>query len=179
MKLTASEIRKHTFKSRISGFNPAEVLNFLETIAGEWEESQRQQSELREKIIELETKLKDYLTMEKAIQQTFLQAQETSMKGLENARKEAQLIIQEAEIKAAQIVDKARTDLTTLKEQFTILKAKKDSIVARLKMMLHSELDLIKALEVDEELQLQQSSGNEQEITKAKTEIEEIIKQLE
>lgn len=179
MKTTASEIRNQKFKSKISGYDPKEVSNFLEKIAADWEETQNEHSEMKDKIVELETKLKDYTTMEKAIQQTFLQAQETSTKSLDNARKEAQLIIQEAEIKAGKIIEKARTDLTALKEQLTILKAKKDSIVARLKMMLKSELDLVKALEVDEELQTQITNENEQEQSKVKTEIDEIVKQLE
>lgn len=178
MKITPLDVKKQQFNKVFRGFDPSEVNTYLDIIASELEECQKHIKELTQKNIELETHLKDYRSVEKAMQQTFMQAQETSGKAIENSRKEAQLILQEAEIKAAQIVDKARNELTSLKEQITILKAKKDSIVTRLKMLLNSELDLIKALEVDEELRSADFQEPRQEVSKEKMEIEEIIRNL-
>ncbi|MGA2622304.1 MAG: DivIVA domain-containing protein [Bacteroidota bacterium] len=178
MKLTPVEVKKQEFKKVFRGYDPEEVLAFLDTIATEMDESLSEQRALADRAIELETQLKDYKSIEKAIQQTLMQAQETSAKSMENTRQEAQLILKEAELKAFQMLDKARNDLTVLKEQLTILKAKKDSIVARLKMLLNSELELIRALEVDEELQTK-SSTEPEELSKEKQEIEEIIRSLE
>lgn len=178
MKLTAVEIRKQEFSKTLRGYNPHEVTAFLEIVAAEFEQLQLTNKELSEKITETETALQTYKSIEKAIQQTFMQAQETSGKSIENARKEAQLLLHEAEMKASQILDKARSELTVLKEHMTILKAKKDSIVSRLKMLLNSEMELIKALEIDEELQA--SSGSEHKtMVGEKSEIEDIIRGLE
>ncbi len=179
MKITASEIKHKTFKKKLHGYDTEEVITYLSELASEWEMIRAEQNILKEKVIELETKLKDYTEMEKAIQQTFMQSQETTRKAIENAKKEAQLIIQEAEIKATKMLDKSCSDLITIKEHLTILKAKKESIISRLKMLLNSELELIKALEVDEELQRQSQFENQQEIAKDKSEIEEIMKNLE
>jgi cell division initiation protein len=179
MKLTPLDIKRQQFKKIFRGINPAEVNSFLEIVAAELEESQKSNKDLQQKIVEIETRLKDYAAVEKALQQTFMQAQETTGKAIENARKEAQLIIHEAELKAAQIVEKARNDLTALKEHMTILKAKKDSIGSRLKMLLNSELELIRALEIDEELQSGKDSERSQEFSKEKMEIDEIIKSLD
>lgn len=178
MKVTPLDIKKQQFTKVFRGFDPSEVNAYLDIIATDLEECQKHIKELTHKNIELETHLKDYHSVEKAMQQTFMQAQETSGKAIENARREAQLILQEAEGKAAQIVDKARNELTSLKEQITILKAKKDSIITRLKMLLNSELDLIKALEVDEELRTTNIQDASQEVSKEKIEIEEIIRNL-
>ena len=179
MKLTPIEIKNKRFATKLRGYDPSEVTSYLESVAAMCEEIQKQNARLSDRIVELETKLVDYTSMEKAIQQTFMQAQETGGKAVENSRKEAQLIIHEAELKATQILDKARTDLTTVKEQVTILKARKDSMVARLKMLLNSELDLIKALEVDEAFPSQNEDEVQREISKEKTEIEEILKNLD
>jgi len=179
MKLTPLEIKTKTFTSKLRGCNVKEVTSFLESVASEWDELLKQDAELKKKVVELETRLNDYTSMEKAIQQTFMQAQETSGKAIENTRKEAQLIIHEAELKATQILEKARADLTTMKEQHTILKVKRDSLVTRLKMLLNSELDLIKALEIDEELQTKDKMAAQHEISHEKTEIEDIIKNLD
>lgn len=179
MKMTASEIRNQTFKTKLHGYDTKEVTKYLTELASEFELIQKEQSTLKDKVLELETKLKGYTAMEKAIQQTFMQAQETSNKAIENAKKEAQLIIKEAEMNATRMLDKSHTDLITIKEQLTILKAKKESIISRFKMLLHSELDLIKALEIDEELQNQMQFENQQDSAKDKSEIEDIIKNLE
>jgi len=179
MKLTPIEIKNKRFATKLRGYDPSEVTSYLESVAAMCEEIQKQNARLSDRIVELETKLVDYTSMEKAIQQTFMQAQETGGKAVENSRKEAQLIIHEAELKATQILDKARTDLMTVKEQVTILKARKDSMVARLKMLLNSELDLIKALEVDEAFPSQNEDEVQREISKEKTEIEEILKNLD
>lgn len=178
-KRSGFDIKNQDFKSGFRGYDPDEVDHFLDDLGNDWDELQKECSTLGQKVTELETQVKDFKTMEKALERTFLQAQEATGKSIENARKEAQLIIQEAEMKGAQIVEKSRHDLTTIKEHVTILKAKKDSIVSRLKMLLTSELDLIRSLEVDEELGTRDKEEVQQEISKEKTEIEEIIRSLD
>ena len=177
MKLTPNEIRRQQFAKRFQGYDQTEVTAYLNTVASEMEELIKQNKTLHEKTIELETELKNYRSIEKLLHETLMQAKETSGKAMENARQEAQLLIQEAELKSSNILDKARNDLTVLKEQITILKAKKDSIVSRLKMLLQSELELIKALETDEELQ-EGPLTNKKDFSKEREEIEEIIKSL-
>lgn len=178
MKLTPNDIKRQQFKTVFRGYDTNEVNTYLGIVSSELEELIKQTKEFTQKNIELETRLKDYKSVEKAMQETFMQAQETTGKAIENARKEAQLILKDAELKSAQIVDKARNDLISLKEQITILKAKKDAIVSRLKMLLKSELDLITTLEVDEELQTKPEEDNK-DLLKQKEEIEEIIKNLD
>lgn len=179
MKFIPHDIRTREFGKNFRGYDPVEVRNFLHDVAAVIDELQHEGADQDRRILELETRLKDYSSVEKALHDTFMQAQETSGKAIENARREAQLIIHEAEVKASQIVDKSRNDLTSIKEQLTILKAKKDSIVSRLKMLLNSELNLIKALEVDEELQSSPPSEDSKESSRAKQEIDEILKSLD
>jgi len=178
MQTTPADIRNQDFKRSFRGYDPADVAAFLEMVAMDVEELLKAQQDRSDRIIELETSLKDYKSMEKAIQQTLMQAQETSGRSIENARKEAQLLLQESELKAAQMLDKARNDLTHLKENITILKARKDAILSRLKMLLHSELELIKTLGVDEELE--GGAGQEKPAeSKEASEIQDIIKSLD
>ena len=177
MKLTSFDIKHKEFGKTFRGFDPEEVNRFLEELASEWEEYCSKCDELTLRITVLETETKNYKSMEKALELTFLQAQETSGKVVGNARKEAHLIIQEAELKAAQILEKAHNELTSLKEHAIILKSKKDSMVSRLRILLNSELDLIRALEIEAELQDNQKEER-QEKSHEKAEIEEILKHL-
>jgi cell division initiation protein len=151
MKITPLEVKRQQFKKGMRGYDTVEVETFLEMLSNELEDLLRENKDLKDKIIELETQLCDYKNMEKTLQQTLMQAQEASGKSIENSRKEASLIVQEAEMKASQIVDKARLDFAHAKEEIATLKARKESILGRLKVLLKSELDLISALSIDEE----------------------------
>ena len=151
MKITPLEVKRQEFKKVLRGYDPVEVDTFLDMLSNELEELNTSNKHIKDKVIELETQLSDYKRMEKTLQQTLLQAQETSGRSIENSRKEADLIVKEAELKASQIVEKARTDFSRAKEEISNLKARKESTISRLKVLLNSELDLLRALQIDEE----------------------------
>lgn len=175
MKLTPLEIRRQQFKKVLRGYDPVEVDTFLEMISSEVEAYIKENKKLQEKVMELEVQLRDYKNMEKTLQQTLMQAQEASGKSIENSRKEAQLIVQEAELKAQQILDKARQDFSHIKDEISGLKARKESIISRLKVLLSSEIELIKALELDEEVvQRDPSLGTGKDYL----EVDDILKKL-
>ncbi len=176
MKLTSIDIKKQEFKKVLRGYDPIEVDTFLGMIAEELDELQRTNKDLQNKLTEAQTQLQDYKSMEKTLQATLMQAQEVSSKSIENAKKEGQLIIQDAELKATQILEKARSENTRLKEEIEILKAKKNTLAGRLKLLLTSELELIKALEVDEDIIL--TNTNEKNPETEDSEINEIVKNI-
>lgn len=147
MKITPLDIRKQEFKKVMRGFDPIEVETFMEVMANEFEILLKEQNEIRGKTIEIETQLKDYKQIERTLQQTLLQAQETTGKTYEAARRDAESIIKEAEIRASQIVGGANVEIAKLNNEIAQLRARKDSLLGRLRVLLSSELDLIKTLE--------------------------------
>ena len=151
MKLTPNDIRKQQFRKVFRGYDEIEVNTFLEMIAEEYDKLIKAGEDSRLKITELQTQLEDFKSMEKTLQATLIHAQDVSTQSIENAKREGQLIIQDADLKATQILDKARTDNTRLKEEISILKVKKNTMINRLKLLLNSELELLRALEVDED----------------------------
>jgi len=176
MKITPLEIKRQQFKKGMRGYDTVEVETFLEMLSNEVEDLLKANKELRDKTIELETQLVDYRNMEKTLQQTLLQAQEASGKSIENSRKEASLIIQEAELKGSQIVEKARTDFAKAKEEISTLRARKESIVSKLRILLKSEIDLINALDIEEDNLTKEKSS--MGTGKEHLEIDEILKKL-
>ncbi len=174
MKLTPLDIKKQEFKKVMRGYDPVEVNAFMEMIAGEFTEMLRDNKDLKEQATQNDVQIRDYRQMEKTLQQTLVQAQEASGRTIENARKEAQLIIQEAELKANQILDQTRSDLLRIKEEISTLKSKRESIASRLKVLLNSELELIKALEMDDASA--ESSSNAS--GKGVIDVDEIVKKL-
>ncbi len=175
MKLTPLDIKKQEFKKVLRGYDTVEVDAFLDTLSGEFADLQKQIKEMREQAIESEVQLRDFKQKERDLQQVLMQAQENSSRTIENARKEGELIIQESELKASQILDHARMEIMRAKEEVTNLRAKKETLISRLKVLLNSEVELIKALEADEEMNRRdqsQGTGREQ------FQIDDVLKRL-
>lgn len=165
MKLTPLDIKKQEFKKVLRGYDTVEVDAFLDTLSAEFSDLLKQVKEMRELGIESEVQLRDYKQKERDLQQVLMQAQENSARTIDNARKEGELIIQESELKASQIVDHARMEVMRAKEEVSNLRGKKEALVSRLKVLLNSEMELIKALEADEEMNKRdhsQGTGKEQ-----------------
>lgn len=151
MKISPLEVKRQQFKKVMRGYDPVEVDTFLDMLSNELEDLIRRNKDLSDKAIELEVQLRDYKNIEKTLQQTLMQAQEASGKSIENSRKEAELTMQEAQMKATQILERARLDFSHAKEEIAHLKARKESIISRLKVLLSSEVELLRALEIDDE----------------------------
>ncbi len=177
MKLSPLDIKKQEFKRGMRGFDTVEVETFLDMVSNEFEELIKQNKEYKEKVATLETQLKDYKQMEVTLRQTLTSARETAEKSVENSNKEAQLIVQEAELKANQIVDHARRDLSKTKEELSTLKAKKEAIVSRLRVLLQSELELVRALEINDDTQVQHAMS--MGTGKSSLDIDEVVRALD
>jgi cell division initiation protein len=148
MKLTPLDIRKQEFKRVMRGFDPVEVDTFMDMMANEFEEVLKSQKDMRDRLLELDVQLKDYRQIEKTLQQTLLQAQEITGKTYESARKEAELIIREAEHKAARIVEHANDEHARVNNEIVQLTTRKESLIQQLRVVLSAELDLLKTLEL-------------------------------
>jgi cell division initiation protein len=178
MALNGSVIRKQAFRKKLQGIDPAEVARFLDEVASDLDRLSAENAELSRTAAGLETQLADFRSVEKALQQTLMQAQDATARSIEQARREAQLIIQDAEMKGAAIVENSRRELAALKEQITILSARRDSLVSRMKMLLTSELDMVNALEGGDPPAGGDASPAAEERSARPDDIEEIVKSL-
>jgi cell division initiation protein len=178
MALNGSAIRKQAFRKKLQGIDQAEVTRFLDEVAADVDRLTAENAELSRAAAELETQLKDFRSVEKALQQTLIQAQDATARSIEQARREAQLIIQDAEMKGAAIVEKSRQEHSALKEQITILAARRDSLVSRMKMLLTSELDMVNALEGGDPPAGAETSAAADDRSARPDDIEDIVKSL-
>jgi len=150
LKLTPLEIKKQRFKSRVRGYDPAEVETFLEMVADEYESVLNEKNRLGDEVTKLKTQLRDYQQVEKTLQETLMNAQETVSQSRENSKREAQIILREAELKAEKILDEAREKLDKMKNDLALIRAQKESFAKRLKHLLESQIELIRVLEMDD-----------------------------
>ena len=77
MKLTPLEIKKQRFKTKVRGLDPTEVETFLDMVADEYEFILNEKNRLQDEVNKFKTQLRDYQQVEKTLQDTLMNAQET------------------------------------------------------------------------------------------------------
>lgn len=150
MRLTPLDIKKQEFKRLMRGYDPEEVHTFLEMVAEEFEILQREKNRLEDEALKLRTQLHDYQEVERTLKQTLMNAQESVQLSRDNSKREADLLLREAELQAEKILEDARHKLAQLKNDLLIVRAQKDSFARRLRHLLESQLELIGVLELDD-----------------------------
>lgn len=143
MKLTPLDIRKQEFARTFRGFDVDEVQAFLQMLSGQWEEMLSEQRRLDQRVRELESKLRHYERIEEALQEALETARESSKQALESAREKSNRIIEEAESRSEEIKRAAERQRHEIRNQTNELIDRRNGIVARLRALLTSELELL------------------------------------
>src|SRR5215207_3236844 len=107
MSVTPIDMRQREFGSAIRGFDRGEVTAFLVEAAGEYELALRENDRLRQEILRLETSLQQYRELEGSLKSTLMSAQKIADDMRENAVKESQRLVREAEGQAENLVQAA------------------------------------------------------------------------
>ena len=111
MRMTATDIRQQQFAVRLfRGFDPQEVDAFLEEMADEVEELTRENALLKEQLIQVEEKSKGIEGREKTLQETLVTTQKIAEEFKENSRREAELILREAHLRAEKVMQDTRDE---------------------------------------------------------------------
>jgi len=143
MKISPVSIKRQEFAKKLRGYDPEEVQAFLEKLADDIDELQKENEELNQQIETLTENLSEFKKIEKNLQDTLLKAQESSTKTIESTKKQSSLIIKEAELKSSQIIEKARENANEIRSAVINLREEKDLIIAKLKAIISSQAHLL------------------------------------
>jgi len=143
MKFSPMSIKNQDFNKSIRGYDKEEVQAFLDKLSDEFENLQKELDQLKQDFDSANIKLNEFRRIEKNLQNTLLKAQESSTKSLESSRKQSSLMVKEAEIKASQILEKARESANEIRNAVINLREEKDLVVARLKSIISSQAHLL------------------------------------
>jgi len=123
MRLTAADIRQQQFAVKlIRGFDPQEVDAFLEEVADDLEELVRENALLKEQLVSLEERAKGVEAREKTLHETLVTTQKIAEEFKENARREAELVLREAHLRAEKYMQDSRDEHGKLSGEITALK---------------------------------------------------------
>ena len=140
--LTPLEIQKQLFARKFKGFDSDEVRAYLQMVAEEMEILIKDLDRLSRENVMLREDLDDHNQRERILKDTLLSAQKVSEDVKSNARKEAELIVKDAELLSERLVSQAMTRVADLERTIQDLKVERRS--ARNK--LQATLDTIQQL---------------------------------
>jgi cell division initiation protein len=143
MRITPLDIQQKQFPMKFRGFDVEEVYAFLEIIREEMEDLLRDNANLKETIQRMDNQIKEFRDMETTLRETLLTAQQMVEDYKTNARKEAELLVKEAELKSDTMLKEAQEKVIKIHEDIVDLKGIRRHFKEELKRMVESHLKMI------------------------------------
>ncbi|PYI54561.1 DivIVA domain-containing protein [Paenibacillus flagellatus] len=159
MPLTPLDIHNKEFGKRLRGYDEDEVNEFLDQIIKDFEMYIRENKELQNQVAALQERLDHFANIEETLSKTIIVAQEAADELRNNSKKEAQLIIKEAEKNADRIINeslsksrKIALEIEELKKQASIYRTRFRTLVeAQLELLSGDQWDSLETREAERE----------------------------
>lgn len=141
--LTPLEIQKQTFSRAIKGYTVDEVRGYLHLVAEEIERLVKDVDRLARENAMLREELDDHNQRERILKDTLLSAQKVSEDVRANARKEAELIVKDAELLSDRLIAQAQSRVADLERAIQELKMERRAARNKLQTMLDTTQQLL------------------------------------
>ncbi len=177
MRLTPLDIHQKEFRRVLRGYSEEEVDTFLDEVATEFERVFQENIDIKEEAERLKKKLAQYEKFEQTLQDTMLAAQRSAEEIQNNARKAAELVIKDAELKAKEIVQNSIAERQTINSEIVALKKLVADFKEKMKAFLQGYLvsldELEKQVEALPETKMEETfiGGEEEEAEIASKEV--------
>lgn len=130
------EIQQMSFPVVKKGYDPEEVKAFLLSLSEQLEYLLKEREELKSQVQNLTQQVNEFMKREQILKDTLLTAQKMSKEIKEQAEREAELIIKEAELSAEKISQQALQKLNTMEQGLKELKFLRQRYILELEQML-------------------------------------------
>ena len=149
MAITPNDIHNKDFSTKFKGFDPEEVNDFLEEVKKELETLIRDNKDLEKRVKFNEEKVEYFNSIQETLNKSILVAQEAADRLRENARKDAEIIVFEAEKSAQAMLREAAEKATEINRETDLIKKETRIFRQRLQILTQTQLDMIKNEEWD------------------------------
>ena len=130
MRITPHDIRQQQFTVRMfRGFDPPEVDAFLEDVADDYETLLKENALLKEQIVTHEERSRGVLEREKSLQEVLVTTQRLVEEMKAAAKREAELIVREAELRGEKVMEAARGEEAKIRVEIQSLKRLRRQLV--------------------------------------------------
>ena len=143
MNLTPLDIQRQTFSRALKGYNTDEIRAYLQLVAEEIERLLKDVDRLSRENGMLREDLDEHNARERILKDTLLSAQKVSEDVRANARKEAELIVKDAELLSDRLVSQAQARVGDLERTIQELKMERRAARNKLQTMLDTTQQLL------------------------------------
>lgn len=144
MKISPLDIQQQQFKGKFfGGLDPQDVDAFLQMLAEEMETLIRENNDLKEQSRKIAADMSEMGRRETDLRETMLAAQRVTEEMKANARKEATLLISEAELNGERILSNSEKKLVELNNQLQELRRQKVQFETAFKSLLDTHFKML------------------------------------
>lgn len=159
--ITPLEIQNKEFKRTFRGYHAKNVDEFLDEIIEDYERIYKENIELKDKVNMLADQIRQYNTLEETLKNTLIVAQTTADEVTSSARQKAENIIEDAEIQGQKLIELAREDVRSIKNEYDNLK--KEIFIFKTRYQSFIEAQLIALEEFYNEIEKNEKRENIEE----------------
>ena len=143
MKITPLEVHNHQFGVSFRGYDRDEVRSFLAMVSEEFEQAISETTRLKDQMSELRTQLSETKSREKSIQKALEAADRISREIKDTARRESEVLVKEARLKANKMLEQAQGRVQTVEDRIHELKSMRERFEHRLRGVLEEHVNTL------------------------------------
>ncbi len=141
--ITPLEIQNIEFKKSLRGYREDDVDEFLDKIMVDFDRLYNENSELKEKLEEMNNNIDKYKNIEETLKKTLIVAQNAADELRSNSMKEAELVIQEAKQKIRDMNADANREINKSQIEYEEVRKEMQIFKTRFKTLLEAQLELV------------------------------------
>lgn len=145
--LTPLDVRRYEFGRKVRGYDPEKVDQFREQVADELERLTRLNQELETKARSFHDQLKSFRERDKALNEALVSAQQLRSEMRDQAERESQLTLREAQSQAERILSDAQSNIRRLEDELAALERFRRNYLTQLRVFVERQLAEITAAE--------------------------------
>ncbi len=143
MNITPIDIQQKRFPVAFRGFERMEVETFLDQVREEMEALMREVTELREFRQVYDDRMSEVRQKEETVKNTMLMTQKLMEDQKDNARREAALLIKDAELRSQQIIASVHEQRVQLEAEIQNLKRMRHHFLEDVKKVVQMHLEMV------------------------------------
>jgi cell division initiation protein len=142
-RLTPIDIQQKRFHVVFRGYEQAEVEVFLDLVRDEMETLYRETTELKEFRQSYDERLRELTEREETVKNTLLMTQKLMEDQKDNARREAEVIIKDAEVRRLQFINNSQDEKAKLEVEIQELKRRKHHFLQDIKKVIEMHRKMV------------------------------------
>ena len=145
--LTSLDVRRFDFGRSLRGYNPEKVELFRTQVAEEIERLVRINQDLDTKARSFHEQLRAFRERDKALNEALITAQQLRAEVRDQAEREAQLVLKEAQAEGERLLESARTEVRRMEQELDALDRSRRTYLSQMRTLLARQLSEVEASE--------------------------------